>query len=49
MKLQRQAKFQALMQGKITDLTLTEVNIYGPRNISDHKDDKALIALFRKA
>mgnify|MGYP000565808752 CR=1 FL=1 len=44
-----EAKFQALMQGKITDLTLTEVNIYGPRNTSDHRDDKALIALFRKA
>lgn len=43
------AAFEALEQGQIRDLSLTEVRIYGDLATGDHKDDIALIALFEKS
>lgn len=40
--------FDALQDGPIADLTLTEVPIYGARASGEHADDTALIALFHK-
>jgi SAM-dependent methyltransferase len=40
--------FQTLM-GRIRDLHLNEVSIYGQKATGAHKDDTALIATFRKA
>ena len=42
------AKIEALMP-QITDLQLPQLSIYGPNSTSDHKDDLAVIATFRKA
>ena len=42
------AKFRAL-EPYITDLMLKDVPIYGPKASSAHKDDRAFVALFRKA
>lgn len=44
------AKFAALLrEGRIADLRLPEVRIYGDMASGPHKDDTALIALFEKA
>ncbi|MEW2912021.1 class I SAM-dependent methyltransferase [Leisingera sp. JC11] len=41
--------FDRLLRGQwIRSLTLPEVRIYGPRATGAHKDDTALVALFRK-
>lgn len=42
------AKIESLMP-QITDLQLPQLPIYGPNCTSDHKDDLAVIATFRKA
>lgn len=42
------AKFAAL-EPHIHDLTFVDVPIYGPRATGPHKDDRALVAVFRKA
>jgi predicted TPR repeat methyltransferase len=41
-------KFDALAP-RLDDLQFREVSIYGPRATEDHRDDKASIAVFRKA
>ena len=43
-----QAKFNAL-GSDITDLTRNDVPIYGPKARGAHRDDRAYVALFRKA
>jgi ubiquinone/menaquinone biosynthesis C-methylase UbiE len=41
------AKLDSL-SARITDLELPQLPIYGPKAMSDHKDDLAVIASFRK-
>lgn len=41
------AKLEA-MSDQISDLRLPQLPIYGPKSASDHKDDLAVIATFRK-
>lgn len=42
-----EAKLKAL-SGRITDLRLPELRIYGPGATGEHKDDTIFVALFRK-
>ncbi|MFT7594073.1 MAG: SAM-dependent methyltransferase [Paracoccaceae bacterium] len=43
------AKLASLENGKITGLSLPQVQVYGDLATGPHKDDSALIALFEKA
>ncbi len=42
-------KFQQLSTGRITNLSLPEIRIYGDLSSGPHKDDTAFIALFEKS